>query len=179
MSTIIAGRFENRDQADAAVMRLRDAGVDEQELSVLAVNPPGQHDQYPIGGDRDESPGAKTADSGAAKGAAVGGAVGLAVGAATIPVLGPLGPIAGAGVGAYTGSLVGALNGMDSNPKAPQTRQAGTLVAVNASVTDVEEDAIARILHETGADPVERANGNWDGGNWSDFDPLRPPKETM
>lgn len=177
MSTIIAGRFDNQKQADTAVALLRDAGVGEYEVSILALNPPGQHDRYPIGGDRDESPGAKKADGGAAKGAAIGGVVGLAVGAVATPVLGPIAPAAGAGVGAYTGSLVGALGSMDDGPRPDQVRRAGTLVAVNASSTDVPQDRISRVLHEAGADPVERADGTWDQGRWADFDPLKPPRK--
>ena len=52
----------------------------------------------------------------------------------------------------------------------------GTMVAVNASASDVAAETIARTLKESGAVEVERAEGEWNGGTWSDFDPLRPPQ---
>lgn len=168
MSTIIAGEFETREQADGAMEALLAAGVGKDDYCVFAVGPPGQHDQYPIGGDRDESPGATHADGGSAKGAAVGGAVGLAVGA----VGGPVGAALGAGVGAYTGSLVGALGSMDSVPVTGSVRKAGVLVAVNAGRGKVPADQLARLLQTAGAHPVERTEGRWSMGNWDDFDPV-------
>ncbi|MFN3580682.1 MAG: hypothetical protein ACK4VV_09450, partial [Pseudomonas sp.] len=78
MNTIIAGRFETQDQGENALQALKQAGFGEDALSLFYVNPDGQHDIYPIGGDDDDSPGARDAD----KGAAAGGGVGAAVGAA-------------------------------------------------------------------------------------------------
>src|SRR5207247_7066044 len=105
MSKIIAGGFETLERANAALQRLTEAGVAKKNLCTYRVNPPGMHGTYPLGGDRDKSPGAKHAEGGAAKGAAVGAAVGLAASAVMVPFLGPLGIVAGVGAGAYTGSL--------------------------------------------------------------------------
>ena len=82
MTPIIAGRFEQEAQAEAAVAALRHAGFDAADVTTFFVNPAGQHATYPIGGDRDASPGAKHAHTGALKGAAVGTAVGVGVGVA-------------------------------------------------------------------------------------------------
>ena len=112
MARIIAGRFEQKQQADRAVEALRQRGFESDQLSEFFVNPPGQHDRFPVGGDRDVSPGAAKASSGVAKGALIGGAAGLAIGLAAAPVAGIAAPLAGAGVGTYTGSLMGALRGM-------------------------------------------------------------------
>ena len=170
MSVIVAGEFSTLEDAEVALQALRQAGVEEKDYCTFAVNPPGQHDRFPGGGDRDESPGATHAEEGSAQGAALGIAAGIAVGA----MGGPLGAAVGAGVGAYAGSFVGALGAMeDASPTARQVRQAGVLVAVNAASTDATPDALARLLHESGAQPVERTEGRWIDGEWADFDPLR------
>src|SRR5688572_20821931 len=116
MSKIIAGGFETLEDANAALQRLTEAGVPREYICTYRVNPPGMHDQFPIGGDRAESPGSKHVDAGAVKGAAVGAVVGLAAGAAMVPFLGPMGLAAGAGVGAYTGSLLGGLKETEKEP---------------------------------------------------------------
>ena len=163
---------------EKAISRLQHAGVAPGDITTFAINSPGQHDRYPIGGDRDESPGARHADDGATKGAVVGGVVGAVAGAAAALAAGPVAIPVVAGVGAYTGSLVGALNATDDRPKREQEhlRTAGTMVAVNASSSDVAVETIARILKESGAVEVERAEGQWANGSWADFDPLRPPQ---
>jgi len=76
MSTIIAGHF------DQAVRGLAAQGFAESEYVVYFLNPPGQHDLTPIGGDAHSDEGAREAGKGAVAGATVGGAVGLAVGGA-------------------------------------------------------------------------------------------------
>ena len=102
MHTIIGGRFELQDQANAALAGLQQAGFPREALAAFYINPNGQHDTYPIGGDDESSPGARQSGTGAAKGGGIGAAV------AATPVIGPVGIAIGAGIGAYTGSLVGA-----------------------------------------------------------------------
>ena len=102
MATIIAGGFAVSDRADAAMQRLLDAGVDDDNLCSFRVNPPGEHSQLAIGGDRHESPGATKAGGGAAVGAAVGAAAGAAAGMAASPLLGP---VAIAGLRLETGEV--------------------------------------------------------------------------
>lgn len=174
MSTIIAGEFESKTPADQAVARLHAAGVEDANLCRFRVNPAGEHDQLPIGGDRDESPGAKKAETGGVAGAVVGGAVGAVVGVASAALIGPMAVPLALGVGAYTGSLVGGLNATDETSRA-FVRRAGELIAINVSAGSVGEAEVARILAECGGDPVERAEGTWANGEWADFDPLRPP----
>jgi hypothetical protein len=52
METIVAGRFETFEQAEAAVRDLTMEGFRREDASAFFVNPPGQHAQFPIGGDQ-------------------------------------------------------------------------------------------------------------------------------
>lgn len=177
MSTIIAGGFETLQKADVALQRLSAAGVPREFMCTYRVNPPGMHDRTPIGGDRDESPGAKHVEGGSAKGVAVGTAAGLALGAAMTPFLGPLAVAAGAGVGAYTGSLLGGLKETDEEPQPghEDLRPAEVLVAVSADAAGIGEGELVRIFEATGAWQIERAEGRWEDGVWADFDPVTYP----
>jgi hypothetical protein len=181
--TMITGNFQQQDHAQQALSDLAGAGFAADRTTTFFVNPPGQHDLFPIGGDEDESPGTENAASGAATGAMAGGAVGVAVGLVTLPVLGPGAALAGAGVGAYTGSLYGALLGTDDTNN-PQTqadreelrrsgppRKSGMLVAVSAPAS-AEQDAAIRIMRARGATDIERTEGTIVAGRWTDFNPL-------
>ena len=176
MATIIAGGFAVNEDAEAAMQRLRDAGVDDDNLCSFRVNPPGAHDNLPAGGDHHESPGAKKADRGAALGAAVGAAAGAAAGAVASPVLGPVAIAGGAGVGAYTGALVGALGAMDKRTHKNEMRPAENLVAVNADAGPLSGQQLIALFEECGAQQVERTEGTWTNGEWSDFDPVSRPQ---
>ena len=178
MAIIIAAGFETYVEAQEALRRLAQAGVNSEYLCEFAVNPPGMHDTTPVGGDRNESPGAQHMDSGATKGAAVGAAVGTVAGVAITPLLGPAGIVAGAGVGAYTGSLLGGVKkGIDETPQPDHTtmRPAEALIAVNIDGAGIGEDAVTRAFEEAGAWQIERTEGRWENGEWADFNPLHPP----
>jgi hypothetical protein len=175
MTTIIAGGFTTNDGADASYRRLLEAGVSEDNLCTFRVNPPGEHDGLPIGGDHDESPGAGKAGGGAVRGAAVGSIAGAAAGAVASTVLGPIAIAGGAGVGAYTGALVGALGSMDKRTHRDDMRPAENLVAVNVGSGEISPEQAIAIFEQCGASQVERAEGTWSAGEWSDFDPVAPP----
>lgn len=175
MATIIAGRFEENERADAAIRQLQLAGFPEGRYTCFFVGPAGHHDRFPVGGDEDESPGATEADGGALKGAGLGGAIGLGVGLAATPVAGPIAAAAGAGVGAYVGSLVGALNGMGDKDEHAPPRKSGFLVAVYIGDPGNDEGSVIRLLESAGAHDIERARGHWAAGRWMDFDATRPP----
>jgi len=178
MATIVAGGFDVSTDADAAIARLRAAGVREEDLCTFRVNPAGEHHAIPAGGDRGASPGAQNAGKGAGTGAAIGAAAGLAAGAAATPFLGPAGIAAGAAAGAYAGSLVGALGRMDkeTQPGHDSVRPAETLIAVNTVGAGPSADEVVRLFEECGARQVERTEGRWEAGAWADFDPLSPPQ---
>ena len=178
MATIIAGGFENYVDAQAALTRLRAAGVPAQYVCEFRVNPPGMHDATPIGGDRNESPGARKADSGATKGVAAGAVAGTVAGIAATPLVGPAAIVAGAGVGAYTGSLVGSLKGgvdREAQPDHTVVRPAEAMVAVNADGAGMAEQDLVRLFEESSAWQIERSQGRWENGEWADFDPVAPP----
>ena len=118
-----AGLFYSRDEAEAAVRDLRDAGYDMDRVSVIARDADkidGHETTEEIGNKADD--GAKT---GALTGGALGGITGLLVGLGTLAIPG-IGPIllagaeataiattlAGAGIGAAAGGLIGALIGL-------------------------------------------------------------------
>ena len=186
MNTIIAGRFELQDQGEEVLRALRGAGFPREAMTLFYVNPDGQHDIYPIGGDDDDSPGARDADKGALAGGGLGAAAGLAAGAAAAAVAGPVGIAAAVGVGAYTGSLAGAVNSTNEESEVDEAaeegennrklteRHAGIHVAVRVDGEGAPDDgqAIAvSTLQSHGAMDIEQAEGLLEEGNWKDFDP--------
>jgi hypothetical protein len=180
VSTIVAGHFQLQDQADQARLELIKAGFPEDQISIFYLNPPGQHDLYELGGDRDQSPGAEEAPPAVVKGVSGGSLVGAVVGVATEPVTGPLGPILGALVGAHVGSLF-SLSKMkeagepeDGAENAVEPRKPGMLVAVALS-DPADEGRVLDLLHALGAHHIERAQGTIADGDWVDFDPLSTP----
>lgn len=178
MATIIAGGFETYVQAQDALKRLAEAGVNSEYLCEFRINPAGMHDTTPVGGDRDESPGARQADDGAVKGAAVGAAVGTAAGIAATVLVGPAAIVAGAGAGAYAGSLVGGLKaGVDTEAQPDHTvlRPAEAMIAVNVDGAGIPQERIVEVFSAAGAWQIERSEGRWEDGEWADFDPVAPP----
>lgn len=202
MKNLIVGRFSTYDEGEAAARALQHAGFPPGDMSLFFVNPQGQHDIHPLGGDEDESTGTHAAGGRAAGGAAGGAGVGGLVGLAALPVTGPAGPLVGAAVGAYTGSLVGALGGMkkgagetaDAGITAPATvrppageapdgmadgepigQKAGVMLAVAAATAEQRGNA-ASILGDMHADEVIHTEGDLREGDWMDFDPRSQPK---
>jgi len=178
MTTIIAGGFDVYSKTQAALQRLREAGVAEANLCEFRINPAGEHDQTPIGGDRDASPGSKDAEDGAGKGAAIGAALGVVAGIAATPIIGPAGIIAAAGAGGYTGSLLGSLGEVSNEPQPDHkdVRPAEAMIAVNVDAGTVASEDIVRIFEECGAHQIEQARGTWANGEWADFDPVSRPQ---
>jgi hypothetical protein len=82
------------------------------------------------------------------------------------------------GIGAYIGSLIGALGQMeqlerDNTSVENLAEPSGPLIAVNAVDEKVEQDIIG-ILMRCSPLQVDRANGNWEHGEWADFNPHEP-----
>jgi hypothetical protein len=174
MAQIVAGVFDDEQTATSVAHQLRSAGFEAADLDQFSLQPAGQHQGLPTGGDETADPKAKGGDTGAVKGAAIGTAVGAAAGLAATPLLGPIAVAGGAAAGAYAGSLAGAVGRMGGERPGPQPRPAGVMVAVNAESADHEDRAVA-VMHDHGARMIERADGNWRNGKWADFDPVRPP----
>src|SRR5215471_7190441 len=177
---IVAGRFDTFEQAQATVQRLVAAGFRYEDADAFFVNPPGQHAQFPIGGDEYSDEQAAKASPGAIAGAAAGGALGLAA-ALAVPGLNVALALGVIGVGAYTGSLAGTLAKLGKPEQAKdgddtkRARSPGVLVAVRVLNEPAEKLAL-EILREAGAADVERRLGVWQDGAWIDFDPVTPPR---
>jgi hypothetical protein len=178
MSIIVAGRFESAQPAEDAVRELAEKGFKRSEASTFFVNPPGQHDQTPIGGDQKADANAAKAHVGAAAGAAAGSAAGAAA-ALAVPGIGPVLALGVVALGAYTGSLAGTLAKLGDHKAARESdaspgRKGGMMVAVRAD--DPHNDALAiEVLRRHGASDIERREGIWQDGQWKDFDPVAPP----
>lgn len=178
MAQLLVGQFDDFDSAHAAVAELRSLGLAQGDMEIFALNAPGQHDQYALGGDEDADRGARGGEDGAMSGAALGAVAGLALGAAAIPVAGPLAAAAGIAVGAYTGSLAGAVNEMGDDAP-PGTgippRPAGVRLVVHA-LTPVYREHILAAFRRHDVRSIEDAVGTWRDGTWADFDPVSVPR---
>lgn len=179
MATIIAGRFDQQTQIEEAIGELMRAGFSADQISSFYVNPAGQHDRYPLGGDHDKSPGAEDSETGTSSGLAAGGVVGAAIGAVTTPITGPLGAITGGFVGAHIGSLIGTLgkmkeDGGNSDENSTPVRHSGLLVAVSVP-EPASESRATETLRALGAVDIERTEGTIVDGDWADFDPAAAP----
>lgn len=189
MATVIAGRVETQQRADDLVLQLQAFGVAPGDMQVFYVNPPGQHDTYPIGGDVDADAGTKETKIGQASGIAAGAIAGLAAGGvagALIPPLAPVLAVALAGVGAHVGSMAGAMAATrtpdeekreteTSTPghAAYDTRRGGLMLAVRVEATN--ERSVVAALQAAAVEDIERAQGDWQDGQWISFNPLEPP----
>ncbi len=176
MPTIVTGHFQQQAAARTALDTLTAAGFPVDQLASFFVNPAGQHDLTPVGGDEKASLGLENAGNGAAAGAAIGGAIGIAAGLAAMEALGPGAAFAAAGAGAYVGSLIGAVGNMsdqaqDAPAQADSHRQSGMQVAA-AAPSVAQQEAAIRILRQCGAIDIEQPEGTIVAGDWSDFDPL-------
>lgn len=173
MERIIAGRFETKDDADAAATLL--AGfVETSDICIFHNNPPGQHDALPLGGDESADPDAEGAQKSAAGTALAAGLTAGAIGALGGPVV----AIAAAGIGAYSGSLVGAMQGLGEDEVktgAPDRRPVGVMLSVRIAEPQ-DEKRVIDTLRAQGAADIERAQGTWSAGDWSDFDPVARPQ---
>ena len=177
MAQILVAQFDDFDSAHAAAAELRSLGVAQGDLEIYHLNAPGQHGEFPIGGDEDADRGARTGDEGQVTGAAIGGVAGLALGAVAVPVVGPIAAAAGLAVGAYTGSLHGAMSNLGEDAPAAQVapRPAGVRLAAHILSPTYREHVLAAFKrHE--ALSVEEADGTWRDGSWVDFDPVSTPR---
>jgi hypothetical protein len=173
MERIVAGRFETKDAADSAAALI--AGyVDKSDICIFHNNPPGQHGTSSPGSDEEIDLGAREGEAPAASTALAAGIAAGAIGAVGGPVI----ALAAAGVAAYTGSLVGALHGLgggNAASDAPTRRPAGVILAVRVGESGAEQRVISDLQHQGAAD-IEKANGEWRDGDWTDFNPGAAPQ---
>lgn len=120
MTHIVAAHIGSQERAEAAQRALAEAGYVGTRVEVFYVTPPGEHDQFPIGGDRNADPGSRHAAKGAVKGAAAGAVAGIAVGSVAALAAPPLAPAllaAVTGTGALGGAIAGALRAAGKEPE--------------------------------------------------------------
>lgn len=164
-----AGLYYSRDEAEAAVLALKEAGYDMDQVSVIAK------DADKIAGHETTKDIGNKADEGAAAGALTGGVLsittGLLVGLGTLAIPG-IGPIllagaeataiatalAGAGIGAAAGGLIGALIGLgipEEKAKIYSDRIGGGSFLVMVTGTGVEIDRSATIMKRHGVEEFD------------------------
>jgi hypothetical protein len=191
MSQTLTGLFDDYDDAQRAVSDLSAAGVPESDISIVASNAHGRHDNRvnPTGHDAGEDAG-----KGAGIGAAVGGVGGLVAGLGlmAIPGLGPVvaagwlvstlvGAMGGAAVGAAAGGLVGALthSGVpekDAHVYAEGVRRGGTLVT--ARVDEALVPSARMILAGDKTIDVAARRQSYESEGWTRFDDNAAPYTT-
>lgn len=199
MQKTVVGSFDSINEASSAARGLRDAGILDSDVNVVANN---TSDAHTATGDMsagnrlsnrtgDMSDRASDAGSGAATGAIAGGALGGAASLAValmglaIPGIGPIlaaGPIAaalaGAGAGAVAGGLIGGLTNIgvpeeQAGYYAEAVRRGGALVTVRADESRVDE--VESVMREFGAYDIEDRVVQWRGAGWSGYDPKAEP----
>ncbi|MEL6163604.1 MAG: general stress protein, partial [Cyanobacteria bacterium J06628_3] len=161
-----AGLFYSRNEAEAAVRGLKDAGFDQDRISVIA------RDADKVDGVKTTEEVGNKADEGAAAGAVTGGALGgitgllVGLGALAIPGVGPIllagaeataiaTTLAGGAIGAATGGLVGALIGLgipEEKAKVYSDRVAGGSFLVMVTGTEAEVKRAEAIMQRCGVE---------------------------
>ena len=193
----IAGLFDNLDAAHAAVRDLRDYGLTDNDVSLVAHDLAGQYGQTLNSADWKKTAKADTGDAttaGAGMGAVLGGLTGMLVGlgALLIPGIGPVlaaGPLAtvlsgliGAGVGAVGGGIAGGLIGALVDMGVPEdqaqyyaegVRRGGALVT--ARVADDKESQVRAIFNRHNAVDIERRATDWRSRGWTGYNPTAEP----
>lgn len=169
---IVSAVFDSHSEAEAAVRELRQAGVGDSALSVIAR----RNDEGGDYGDADTTE-VKEKGEGLLKGALGGGAVGalLGIAALAIPGVGPLaaaGAIAasavpeavaiGAGVGALTGGLTGLLtkhgvSDEDASYYEGRIHEGGVFVSVDTGAAGIDRERAQDILFRAGGHSASRA----------------------
>jgi uncharacterized membrane protein len=158
-------------EAERVARDLEELGIGKEDISVVAGNDTGRHDEYVK---KSTSTGAAAASA-----ASFGGGVGIVAGliALAIPGVGPIiagGALAtvltGLGVGAAAGGLTGAFLNMGvSHEEAPlyeeAVRRGGVVVAVHAS--DPMENEVIRVMDEHGARDLNAEADAWRAAGWN------------
>jgi hypothetical protein len=176
MSKVTISRlFDDYGDAQKAVVSLHEAGVAEDDISIIANN-----------ADKWYAPDyAAGAGKGAAIGAGFGGLGGLlaGLGLLAIPGLGPVvaaGWLAAAAAGAVAAGAAGGVIGIlveagvaanDAEVYAESIRRGGSLVS--AKVEEAEKDRLETVLHPSSVDIAKRRSDLALSG-WSRFDPTAP-----
>lgn len=183
MAKTVIGVFDDVSDARDVVRELSDAGIDREDISIMARR--GKDEGVATYEHGDE--GASGAATGAGVGATIGGIGGLLVGlgAFAIPGIGPIvgagwlaATIVGAGAGALAGGLIGALADAGvpeehAHYYAESVRRGSTLVAVNAR--DEMADGAAGIMRAHGAVDIDKRGTEFRAAGFNRFDERAKP----
>lgn len=173
---IVSAVFDNHSEAETAVRELRQAGVSDSALSVIARHQEGGSGDY---GDANQEE-VKEKGEGLLKGALGGAGVGalLGIAALAIPGVGPFaaaGAIAagaipeGAAIGAGVGALAGGLTGLltkhgvseeDASYYEGRINDGGVFVSVNTEGAGISPDMAQDILYRYGGHSSSRAKAS-------------------
>jgi hypothetical protein len=169
---LVSAVFDSHTEAEAAASQLRQAGIPDSALSVIARRQDASGDY----GDADTHEVAEKGE-GAAKGALAGAGVGALLGLAALALPG-VGPLAAAGaiaagavpeaaaIGAGAGALAGGLTGLltkhgvseeDATYYEERINSGGVFLSVDASETDMSADQVREILYRSGGHSSSRA----------------------
>lgn len=160
MSTVI-GVFNNRNQAEKAIDEIKNAGISEEEISIVAK----EEVVNGANGNENEENSYLNQDltTGASTGGALGGLAGILAGAGAlaIPGVGPVlaaGPIAAGLTGVATGGLAGSLVDLGIPQERGdyyenEVRKGSILATVESDQDKVEE--VASFMRRNGARDVE------------------------
>src|ERR1700749_4753251 len=192
MTKTLTRVYNDYASAEATVRELKNAGLGDSHIGIVASNADGWH--KPNGGDvdpkhdkdrdgkDDRSEGAVT---GGGMGAIAGGAVGVAAGLGMLAIPG-IGPVvamgwlaslaAGAVAGGAAGGIIGALVESGTSKEnaelyAEALRRGGAIVT--AKIPDDEESKYAAILDQSAIDMTQRAT-TYRSQGWSGYDPSAP-----
>ena len=192
MSKLVTRIYSDHATAELAVRRLKEAGLKDSDISILASNAEGWH--KPGGGDVNpehdrDLDGRDDRSEGAAAGGTIGVIAGGAVGTATglgllaIPGVGPIvaagwlaALAAGAVAGGVGGGIIGALVESGTSREnaelyAEALRRGGAIVA--AKVPDDKEASYAAIMDNSARDMVVLER-EYRRSGWKGYDPSLP-----
>lgn len=182
MTTNLSRLYDTHAEAQRVVMDLRNAGIPEDDISLIANGGEGSETMT------DAADGAST---GAGVGAAVGGGAGLlaGLGVMAIPGVGPVvaagwmaatltGLVTGAVTGAAAGGIVGALTDSgiderDAHVYAESVRRGASLVVVRTS--DGNRAAAEMALDRHSSVGISERRSAYEGEGWTAFDDKRGP----
>src|SRR3954468_7361 len=192
MTKTITRVYNDYASAEATVQELKDAGLGDSHIGIVASNADGWHN--PSGGDVDpvhdkdrdgKDDRSEGAAAGGGLGAVAGGAAGIAAGLGMIAIPG-IGPVvaagwlaalaAGAVGGGVAGGLIGALVESGTSKEnaelyAEALRRGGAIVT--AKVSDDDEKQFAAIMDHRSYDVSDRASA-WRDEGWAGYDPDAP-----
>lgn len=177
----VVALFASQQDAERAVLALRDAGVERSDISVVA------RDEESAAGRKGARRSKQKSGNGTSigeniAGGAVFGALGgllLELAALAIPGIGPIiaaGPLAttlaGAGIGAVGGGIVGAIKEMgvparEANLYAESIKRGDTLVSVSTDASKI--DTVSAVLNTHGAVDVEDRASSLRESGWTEF----------